>query len=68
MFLPYNELEKVLFEWTMQARSCIVATNGTIVKASEISSCLGFNDFTASNERINNFKKRHNLTYNSLFR
>lgn len=68
MVSPYDELEKVLFEWNMHARSCIVAINSTILRALEISSCLGVNDFSASNERINRLNKRHNLTSKSLFR
>lgn len=47
----YDELEKVLFEWLMQACSCNVLINRTIMKekALEMSSCLELNDFTASN-------------------
>lgn len=61
----YDEMEEILKEWIVSARSSNMPINGPIIRdrALHIASRLNIEGFTASNGWFDRFKKRHAVVY-----
>ncbi|XP_063243689.1 tigger transposable element-derived protein 4-like [Bacillus rossius redtenbacheri] len=61
----FKELESLLYEWFICARSSNLPINGNVLreKAKVIALRLGIDDFSASNGWIDRFRQRHNVVY-----
>jgi len=64
----YEDLEIILKNWFLQARSSNIPVSGPILqeKALHVANSLGITDFTASTGWLDRFKVRHSIVYKQI--